>query len=364
MTPKDRPRVAIVHDALINAGGAERVLAFMHETFPDAPIYTAAYHPESTYPSFRGARVVTLPGSRFATSEALVKRLFPLWVAGFANLTWRDFDVVLSSTTWGAKFVRPPPSVHHVCYCYAPNRLLWSPEAYNAGTAPAGPLGVVVAALRGPLRRMDARATIRADRVATTCLNMAGAIRECYGVEPRVIYPPVRLQDYEVGTGVGEYYLSVSRLVAHKRVDVAIEACRRLGRSLVVVGEGPEAAALRVLADDRIRFVGRVSESELRRLYANARALIFPSLEDYGLAPLEAQASGRPVVALGAGGVLETVVEGVSGVFFASQDADALEEAIVALERMSFDPVSIRAGVARFSVDAFRRGLTDFVASP
>ena len=355
--------MAIVHDALINAGGAERVVTFMHETFPDAPIYTAAYLPDSTYPEFKQARIHTLPGSRFGTNEARVKHLFPVWLAGFAALQWHEIDIVLSSTTWGAKFVRTPPSVRHACYCYAPNRLLWSPQAYANGAAPTGPLTLVVKALRGPLRRLDARATTAADEVATTCRNMARAIRQCYGVEARVIHPPVRLGDYTVGVGTGGYYLSVSRLVAHKRVDLAIEACRRLRRRLVVVGDGPEAARLRSLADDGVQFVGHVSQVELRRLYANARALIFPSLEDYGLAPLEAQASGRPVIALRAGGVLETVTEGVTGIFFDTQDVDAVAGAITMFERTAFDPAAIRQGVARFGVGTFQRQLTAFVCN-
>jgi len=224
-----------------------------------------------------------------------------------------------------------------------------------------GAFSRVVDTLRGPLRTLDARVTRRIGRVATSCRNMADAILSCYGVVARVIHPPVRLSDYRVAAEPEDFYLSVSRLMSHKRVDLAIEACRRLGRKLVVVGDGPDNARLQTLGAGSAMFLGRVSDRELRDLYARCRAVIFSSDEDYGLVPLEAQASGRPVIAYGSGGVLETVIEHRTGVFFKEQRTDAVIEAVQAFEHMDFDPAMIREAVSKFSLDHFKQDLHDFV---
>lgn len=359
------PRVAIVHDALVNAGGAERVVTFMCEAFPDAPIYTSAYLPDRTYSEFRSRTVHVLPGASRAVSESAAKRMLPAWLWGFAHLNLDDYDVVLSSTTFAAKHVRAPRGGRHVSYCYAPFRLLWKPAAYEASSLPVGAVGRMALDLVRPmLRTWDRRAMDRVSAVATTCRNMAREISECYNRDSEVIYAPVRLSDYQMGSGAGDYYLSVSRLISHKRVDLAVQACRQLGRRLVVVGDGPELARLKALAGDQVVFAGLVDKPSLLSLYAGCRALLFSSEEDYGLTPIEAQAAGRPVVAYGAGGALETVVDGQSGIFFGAQTIESLVDAIVRFERQSFDPVRVRDSVARFDVEPFIRHLRKFVLTP
>lgn len=361
MTSRE-PRVAIVHDALVNAGGAERVVTFLCEAFPDAPVFTSAYLPDKTYAEFRSRTVHVLPGASRAHSESAAKRLLPLWLWGFSHLDLSDYDVVLSSTTFAAKHVRPPRGVRHVSYCYAPFRLLWKPEAYEASSLPVGAAGRAVINLARPwLRAWDKSAMDRVSAVATTCRNMARAIAECYNRTPEVIYAPVRLSEYRMGTGEGDYYLSVSRLISHKRVDLAVQACRQLGRKLIVVGDGPESPRLRELAGDTVTFAGLVDKATLVDLYAGCRALLFSSEEDYGLTPIEAQASGRPVIAYGAGGALETVIDGQSGIFFGEQTTDSLVDAIVRFERASFDPIRVRDSVARFDVEPFIRHMRAFV---
>ena len=353
--------MAIVHDALVCAGGAERAAAFMAEAFPDAPVFTSAYVPASTFPAFRSRNVRQLPGARFVKTESDLKRLFPWWVFAFRALDLRGYDVVLSSTTFGAKHVRPPRGARHASYCYAPFRLLWKPEAYEESSLPVGTVvGWGVSALRPLLRALDRRAMKRIRAVATTCRNMALEIRRAYDVESRVIYAPIRMADYRLSARSGDYYLSVSRLVSHKRVDLAIQACNALGRRLIVVGTGPELARLRALANENVAFAGVVGDEDLRRLYAECRALLFCSHEDYGLAPIEAQASGRPVVAFGAGGALETVTESVSGVFFGSQQVDAVVEALRQFENSRFDPARVRQTVERFDVGIFHDAIRAF----
>jgi glycosyltransferase involved in cell wall biosynthesis len=356
------PRVALVHDALINTGGAERVAAFMHETFPEAPVFTSVYLPAQTYAEFRSAKVHTLPGAYLAKNEARAKQLMGLWWLGFAQLDLSGFDVVLSSTTWGAKFIRPRKDTRHACYCYAPFRWLWQPESYSPDSLPMAGLARPLAnLLRRPLRALDHRITRAIPRLGTTCVNMARAIKNCYGREACVIYAPIRTRDYDVAATQDDYYLCVSRLMSHKRLDLAVAACRRLGRSLVIAGDGPEGAALEALASGTTQFLGRVNDRDLKHLYAHCRAVLFPSHEDYGLVPLEAQASGRPVIAYGSGGALETIEAGRSGLFFSEQTVDALVDAIQSFERMSFDSDAIRRAVLKFDVEIFRQRLREFV---
>ena len=357
-----RPRVAIVHDALVNAGGAERVATFLCEAFPEAPLYTSVYLPDRTYAEFRSRVIHVLPGAARARTEARAKRMLPLWLLGFRQLDLREYDVVLSSTTFAAKHIRPPRGVRHVSYCYAPFRLLWKPEAYEPSSLPVGAVARAAIDLARPLlKAWDRAAMDRVSAIATTCRNMARAIAECYDRQAEVIYAPVRLSDYRVGTGPGEYYLTVSRLVSHKRVDLAVQACRQLRRRLVVVGDGPELARLRALGDEHVTFAGLVDKRSLIDLYAGCRALLFCSEEDYGLAPIEAQASGRPVIAYEAGGALETVIDGQSGIFFGEQTTASLVAAMLEFERRSFDPARVRDSVVRFDVEPFKQQLRNFV---
>jgi glycosyltransferase involved in cell wall biosynthesis len=355
-------RIAIVHDALVNTGGAERTMTYMCETFPEAPVFTSVYLPERTYPEFRARQVHVLPGARWVHAEQRAKQLLPLWFLGFRQLDLSSFDVVLSSTTFAAKYICPPVQTRHACYCYAPFRLLWKPETYSPDSLPfnSGLLWLI----RPLLRRLDFQVMQAIPRIATSCRNMVAEIYACYRREARVIHPPIRLSDYQVGARTGDYYLSVSRLMSHKRIDLAVQGCQQLGRRLVVVGYGPELPKLEALSDQTIQFVGRVTDAKLRELYTNCRAIIFPSHEDYGLVPLETQASGRPVIAFAAGGVLETVVENQTGVFFKEQTVEAVVEAIQRFEKMQFNPQAIRHAVQRFDVEYFKCALRDFVLSP
>lgn len=361
----NRLRVAIIHDALVNAGGAERVVTFMCEAFPDAPVFTSVYHPAHTYAAFASRTVHVLPGAPWASSELSMKRLLPLWLWGFRHLDLRDYDVVLSSTTFAAKFVSPPTGVPHACYLHGPFRLLWRPQVYEPSSLPFGCMARSGLELMRPLlQKLDRQATDRLSAIATNCRNMVRAIDECYHRKARVIYAPVRLAEYRVGSGPGDYYLTVSRLISWKRVDLAVAACRRLGRRLVVVGDGPELENLGAMAGDEVTFTGQVlDKQELASLFAGCRALLFCSHEDFGLAPIEAQASGRPVIAYHAGGALETVIDGQSGLFFHEQTTDSLVEAMLRFERASFDPEHVRATVAKFDVEPFMRDLREFVWS-
>jgi len=357
-------RVAIVHDALVNSGGAERTLTFMCEAFPDAPVFTSAYLPNSTFQEFRLLNIHTLPGAGLVQTERRAKQLLPLWIWGFRYLNLQDYDVVLTSTTFAAKYVNPSATVPHLCYCYVPFRWLWNPAAYSEQSVPFKGLFAQLASYARPmLRRIDYQVMQSVTRIATSCQNMAREIELSYQRDSEVIYPPIRISDYHLGDSVGEYYLCVSRLVSHKRVDLAIQACQQLGRRLIVVGDGPEREQLMAMSGPTTTFAGRVSDTELRNLYSACRAVIFPSHEDYGIVPLEANASGRPVIAYGVGGVLETLVEGITGVYFSRQVVEDVIEAILTCERIHFDSMTIRQEVDRFDVAFFVEKLRAFVHS-
>ena len=357
-------RIAIVHDALCVSGGAERLVLWMAKAFPGAPIYTSVYLPAGTFPEYRQLDVRTLPFARFIRSEKQFKLLFPLWLYLIQRLDFSDYDVVLSSSTYLAKFITPAQGVKHACYLYAPFRLLWKPGSYSAESLPTPKAASGLVKWIVPLlRRWDLRRTSAIPQLATSCRNMADEIQKVYGRASTILYPPVELPAEVPDREGTDYYLSVSRLISHKRVDLAVKACVQTGRKLVVVGDGPERAMLDQMAGEGISFAGRVNDEQLRDLYRGAKGLIFPSYEDYGIVPLEAQAWEVPVIAYGKGGSLETVQEGVSGIFFERQEVDSLVDALNRFEAASFDPQQIRRWVSRFDVDGFVRGLQKFVAN-
>lgn len=357
-------RIAIVHDALCVSGGAERLVLWMAKAFPEAPIYTAVYLPDGTFPEYREMDVRTLPFAGGIRTERQFKLLFPLWLYLIQRLDFREYDVVLSSSTYLAKYIRPAAAVRHACYLYAPFRLLWKPESYSAGSLPTPESTQgLVKGISSLMRRWDVRRTQAIPALATSCQNMVNEIQRVYNRQATILYPPVELPNESVYTDREDYYLSVSRLISHKRVDLAVDACNRLNRKLIVVGDGPERQKLEQLSGPTITFTGRISDATLQDLYRKARGLIFPSYEDYGIVPLEAQAWGVPVIAFGKGGSLETVQEGTSGVFFNQQEVSSLVAALEGFERITFAPQKIRQWVTRFNVERFITDLKEFVAT-
>jgi glycosyltransferase involved in cell wall biosynthesis len=229
-------RIAIVHDALCVAGGAERLVLWMAKAFPGAPIYTSVYLPAGTFPEYRQLDVRTLPFARFIRSEKQFKLLFPLWLYLIQRLDFSDYDVVLSSSTYLAKFITPAQGVKHACYLYAPFRLLWKPGSYSAESLPTPKAASGLVKWIVPLlRRWDLRRTSAIPQLATSCRNMADEIQKVYGRASTILYPPVELPAEVPDREGTDYYLSVSRLISHKRVDLAVQACVPTGRKLVVV---------------------------------------------------------------------------------------------------------------------------------
>ncbi len=346
-------KVALVHDVLINSGGAERVAAVFAEIFPDAPVFTGAYHPEKTFSIFGRREIFTTFLQRLPHNERLVKLLFPLAIPHVEAFDFRGFDLVLSSSTFLAKGIITPPETCHVCYMHNIFRLLWLRGAYETG---GGKHSVRRHGFLAPLRLWDVAASRRPDFLITNSRVTRQRIRKFYRREPEVLHPPVDTSLFQISPFQDDFFLVVSRLEPYKRVDIAIGAFNRLGHRLVVVGEGSMRTELEKQANRNIEFLGLVTDELLTELYGKCHALIFPQEEDFGLVPLEAQASGRPVIAYGAGGVLETVTED-TGVFFPSQTKDALIEAVVEFRKRFFDPEKIRGHALQFDKKRFREKL-------
>jgi glycosyltransferase involved in cell wall biosynthesis len=351
--------VALVHDWLNQEGGAEYVLGVLHEMFPTAPIHTSIAD-VGRVPAAAAWDVRVSWMDRLPAIHANHQPYLPLYPLAWNQTHVRGSDVVVSNKSGFCHGVRTNGSPH-VCYCLTPTRYVWQPEAYLAyERVPAAGRLALRAALPA-LRRWDRGAADRVDRFVAISTEVRDRIARYYGRDSDVVHPPLDLGDYERSAEIGEAYLVLARLVPYKRIDLAVQAFTRLGMRLDVVGGGRDMDRLQAMAGPTVRFTGRVPRSDVIRRLARCRGLVWPGVEDYGLAPVEAMASGRPVVARRAGGVLDTVVDGVTGVFFDTPDADALAAAVQRAERTTWRPAGIRAHAERFGRDVFERGLAAHV---
>jgi glycosyltransferase involved in cell wall biosynthesis len=346
--------VAIVHDYLNQPGGAERVVLAMAELWPDAPIYTSLYRPDSTFPEFRSAEVRTSPLDRLPVDRSF-RNLFPLYPAAFRSFGRLDHDVVISSSSGWAHAVRTRAHALHAVYCHSPARWLYGGE--HLGRARRHALRPFIASFRS----WDRSAARRADLYIANSNEVRERIRRIYGVRAPVVYPPVDVERFRPRPR-GERLLVVSRLLPYKRVDAIIEVATKSGIGLDVVGTGPSFDALRRLAGPTVTFHGRLGDGEIAELMENCRALCLPGKEDFGIISVEAQAAGKPVIALGAGGALESVEEGVSGCFFHSHQPEEILRAIHHCDSLGTSPEAIAVRVTRFSRRGFQTALADTLA--
>lgn len=347
-------RVAIVHDYLNQPGGAERVVIEMARIWPDAAIYTSLYRQASTWPEFRSLEIRTSILDRIPVDRRF-RALLPFFPAAFHLLGTLPHDLVISSSSGWAHSVRTAPGSLHVVYCYAPARWLYSAD-YLAGRVAR----TTLAPLFVPLRRWDRRAAARADGYITIAQNVRERVLAAYGFDSEVVYPPVSLERF-TPTPRGRRLLVISRLLPYKRIDIVVAAATRAGLPLDVVGVGPALRALREMAGPTVRFHGALSDEEVTGLIESCSAVCFPGREDFGIVPVEANAAGKPVVAFAAGGALETLIDGVSGVFFDRQEPDAVLEAIRKVHALDTSPEQIAESASRFSTDSFRRNLTEAI---
>lgn len=358
-------KTALVHDDLVQAGGAERVAAELHALFPNAPLYTSIYDRRTTLPYFAEVDVRTsfLQKTPLA-SRRLHKLALPYFPSAYEQFDLSGYDLVLSSASRFAKGVLTAPETCHVCYCHTPTRFAWRPHDYLAQSRLARLLDPLTRQMMTRLRTWDVASAQRVDYFIANSHTTARRIRKYYRREAAaVIYPPVDTQKYEAAppAEIGDHFLVVSRLVGYKRVDLAIQACNRLGANLRIIGDGPEMNALRRQAGPTVQFLGRLSDADVAREYARCRALVFPGEEDFGLTPIEAMASGRPVVAFGAGGALETVVDGQTGLFFREQTVDSLAVTLQAIRSLAVLPEALQAHAQRFDLSVFRDQMRRFL---
>jgi glycosyltransferase involved in cell wall biosynthesis len=352
-------KVAIVADWMSNVGGGGRVLAHLHEMYPDAPIYTSISDPSRLPPEMREWDIRTSFLQRVPFARRRYQAFLPLMPLAFEQFDLREYDLVISTSSACAKGVITGPEAVHVCYCYTPCRYIW--DLYHDYTRDL-PFRWAIAPVAHWLRLWDRLSSDRVDHFVAISHEVSRRIRRHYRREAEVVYPPVDVERFTpTGQPPEDFYLVVSRLVGYKRVDLAVEAANRLDRRLVVVGDGPARRKLQAMAGPTVEFRGALGDEEVAELLARCRAFLFPGWEDFGITPVEAQAAGRPVIAFGRGGALETVVDGTTGLFFEEQTPEALATAMLALEGRDFDAGSCRRNAERFGSATFRARLTDAV---
>lgn len=355
------PRMALVHDYFIQMGGAERVAEAMHCLFPDAPLYTTVALPHRLTPGLRDAAIHTTWMQHLPGVESGFRHYFLLYPWAVESLDLSAYDLILSSSSGYGKGVHRRQGAVHVCYCHTPMRWVWRYDDYAAREEFSPWSRVALSATLPGLRWWDQRAAQQPDYYLANSQVVADRIRQHYGREAVVIPPPVDVDRFQPDHVTDDYYLVLSRLIPYKRIDLAVEACTRLGRPLVVIGDGPDRQRLESMAGPQVEFLGRVSDATVRRFASRARALLFPGEEDFGLTPLEINAAGRPVIAYRAGGALETVIENVTGLFFDQPNADSLASAIEEFELRSWHQPTLRRHAESFAYPVFAARLLDFL---
>lgn len=366
-------KIAVVHDDLMRRGGAEQVVLSIMKAFPDADLFTLCYQPHLTYPEFKKYNIKTSLFQHIARTEKQMKWLFfPLGIISMKLLKLKGYDIVIISNTFCGKYVSIEPSSKIFIYTYTPFRLAWNPASYKEYSESRGLYKYFFNLVIKCLRYIDKREASKGDFHVGMTEETAERIKDAYGAsEVTIIHPPVKSANFYVNElSPKDYYLLVSRLEFYKKVDLAIEAFNELGLSLIIVGNGSKRQKLVSMAKENISFKSGLSSAELADLYANCKALIFPQYEDYGITPLEANASGRPVIAYAKGGILETMISynganknQYTSFFFNRQDKEALIKAIEEFETLEVNSKFIHSHALKFDESVFINELVNFVHS-
>ncbi|MDB5057471.1 MAG: glycosyltransferase family 4 protein [Chloroflexi bacterium] len=356
-------RVALAHDYLNQSGGAENVVEVFCRMFPEAPLYTSVYDRDAMPDFWQNIDVRTSYMQHITPRLKIAKRLLPLYPSAFESFDFSEYDAVLSSCSTFAKGVITGPETVHVCYCHNTTRPLWMYHEYVAHEERGLLQRAVLPAVVGRLRQWDYLAAQRVDHFIANSQTTAARIRKYYGRDSVVIEPPIRVSEFAGGDGVVEpYFLVISRLQSYKRIDLAVQVANMLQLRLLIAGRGPDMQRLRAMAGPTVEFLGRVTNAERVRLLQRCGALILPGREDFGLTALEAQAAGRPVIAFGAGGALETVVDGSTGSLFYEQSVESLAQTIQCFDAKAFDPAACRTQAGRFDEAVFKQRIHKHLA--
>lgn len=356
-------KLALVHDYLVQGiRGAERVVDVLHEMYPDAPVHTILYDPDRMEDRLRQWDIRTSLLQDIPGALSLYKKLYFLMPVAIDYLDLSEYDLIVSSSCGWSKSAPQREGALHVSYVHSPARFMWFWANEYIETLDAGwAAKTFVRATLPLLREWDRRTAQRPQYLVCNSLTTKRRIREAWDRDAHVIHPPVNIEQFQPEGEAEDYYLTVCTLNPYKRVDVAVDAFNRLGLPLVVVGDGPQFDALQERASDNVRLMGKVPDDEIADLYAHCRAFIMPQEEDFGIAPLEAQACGRPVIAYRSGGALETVIEGETGMWFDEQTPDSLMAAVERFQTLEFDPERCRENAESFSIDKFKQKFGDYV---
>jgi glycosyltransferase involved in cell wall biosynthesis len=355
-------KIAVVHDYFTQLGGAEKVAEELVRMLPSADLHATVALPECMPPELRGLPVNTswmqnLPGMR-----RYYRLYFLLYPLALPSLDLSGYDLVLSSSSGYAKGVRTNRDAIHVCYCHTPMRWAWSFENYSAREDMGVAKRLLLPHLVRGLRQWDVGASRQPDHFIANSKTVAARILHAYGRIAEVIHPPIDVERFRPTQEQEDYYIVLARLVSYKRIDLAVQACNLLGRRLLVIGDGPDRARLMTNAGPTISFLGLLSNASVEHYAARCRALIFPGEEDFGMAPLEIAAAGRPTIAYRAGGAVETIIDGVTGIFFDRQEPKDLAEAIALFERIEWNPAILRRHAEDFSTNVFQARFRFFLA--
>lgn len=349
-------KVALVHDDLMQWGGAERVLLALSEIFPEAPIYTSVFNSDNKLlaESFKGKKVITSFVQKIPFWKSFYKAFLPLYPLAFEQFDFSEYDLVISQTTRFAKSIITKPGTTHICYCHTPPRFLW----HLSGEKVSG----LLEPLLTKLRLFDQISARRVDFFLAGSKNSQQRIRKIYQSDSVVLYPFVDFNKFsEIESFDGGYYLVIARLTKYKRVDIAVEAFKNFKGELKVIGSGSQLGNLQKGAPDNVEFLGSLSDEVLKNLLAGCRGLIVTAEEDFGMTPLEAQALGKGVIAYGVGGALETVKPYKTGVFFAEQTSESLIQALFEYEKIKINPVDCIDNARSFSLGKFKRQLESYI---
>lgn len=357
-------RVALIHDHLAQDGGAEQVLKVFAEMFPNAPIFTLLYEEENVKKNYKGRRIEASIIQRLPGGVKHYQWYMPFMPMAVEFFDLSNYDLVLSDASAFAKGVITSTDTLHICYSHSPTRYLWDyTHQYINELKYNKYFKKVISLVLNYIRIWDRSAADRVDVYIANSKTVKRRIKKYYKKESTVIYPPVELDMFQISKNIGDYYLIGGRLAAYKRVDIVIKAFKNLGLKLKIYGSGVDMDRLKKIAgtSPNIEFLGRVTDQEKADLYSKCLAFINPQDEDFGITPVEAMASGRPVIAYRKGGATETVIEGETGLFFDTQTPTSIQEAVEKFQKMRFNPNKIREHAKQFSRERFKREINNFV---
>jgi glycosyltransferase involved in cell wall biosynthesis len=357
-------RIALVHDWLNQMGGAENVLEELVQLFPGAPVFTSMYDHAAMPAAYQHWDIHTTFMQRLPGVTHHHQKYLPFYPLAFERTDLSDYDLVLSNKSGFCHGVRTATRKHkaiHVCYCLTPTRYLWLFDQYREREQINPALSALLQPMLAQLRRWDYAAAQQVDHFVAISSEIQRRIRDIYHRESVIIHPPVDTEYFQPAQqpAAGDYFLIVSRLIPYKRIDLAVSAFAHLPQEkLIVVGDGRDSAELAATATPNVTFVGRQPRERVRELLQQCKAFLFPGLEDFGIAPVEALSAGRPVIAFGGGGALDTVTPGVTGELFAAQTVESIRAALATFDPYAYQPADCRAQAERFSIAAFRSKLT------